>query len=299
MPTFDYIPPHESTGVAIEQGYSTIWENNLFYNTWLQPERTFTSRFMVDGVGTIMVRKPADATETIPGKPGRKFNHKNAADSFVPINLCNNYQESDIIYGAALASVQNDSKVKTMHLENVINKINGGVNLSALAALADQSTAINGAALTASNVKAQILAARRQAVENKAGSVDVVLCSPATYETIMLAAGDKFDLNFNNQIASEGRVGRWLGLDFYEVNGFAAPTAQYFKDFESSATSVALSGIDFIMYDHNSFAVVHNLMDIGITEGRPILTGVFAQGEANFGYKVTNDKRAYVRKTAT
>ena len=158
------------------------------------------------------------------------------------------------------------------------------------------------ASATTKTAKEIILSARREAVEQKAVGLDVVLCSPAFYETIMNAAGDKFDTNFNNQIASEGRVGRWLGMNFYEVNGFAAGSAKYIKNYDDAATNtkttVNFDGISFIMYNHNAFSVLPNLESMSMVEGRPLITGVFAQVESNFGFKVTNPKLSYVCKTA-
>lgn len=300
MPSFDYIPP--AGGLAIEQGYSTIWEKNLFYSTWLQPERTFTSKYFVDGAGVICVRKPDDVDAAEPGAPGRMFEHGNPTDNFVPIYLCNNFQKSDPIYQVTLESVSQNDALRTSRMETVIDQINAGVNLSALAALVDQSTAKTVDSATTKTAKEIILRARREAVENKAVGLDTVLCTPAFYETIMLAAGDKFDTEFNNRIASEGRVGRWLGMDFYEVNGFSAGSAKYYKNFDDaktkSMTTADFSKVSFVMYNHNAFSVLPNLVKMGLVDGTPLMNGVFAQGEANFGFKVTNEKLAYVYKTA-
>lgn len=297
MPTFDYIPP--AGGLAIENGYSTIWEKNLFYSTWLQPEVTFTSKYSVDNAGVICVRKPNDVSATEPGAPGRMFEHGNPTDTFVPIYLCNNYMESDPIFQVTLESVSKNDALRASRMEVVVNKITSGVNLSALAALVTQSTAKTyDASKTAKEI---ILNARRQAVENKAVGLDVVLCTPAFYEAIMLEAGDKFDTDFNNRVASEGRVGRWLGLDFYEVNGFAAGSAKYFKTFDDANsktfTTADFSKVGFVMYNHNAFSVLPNLVNMGLVDGRPLMNGVFAQGESNFGYKVTNPALAYVYST--
>lgn len=300
MSGFSYIPP--SGGLAIEQGYSSIWEKNLFYSTWLQPEITFTSKYTVDGNGQIMVRKPADVDATEPGSPGRMFVHGKPTDTFVPIYLCNNYQESDPIFQATLNSVSQDNALRASRMEVVVDKVTAGVNLSALAALVDQSTVKTVDTATLKTAKEIILRARREAVEQKAVGLDVVLCTPAFYETIMNAAGDKFDTDFNNRIASEGRVGRWLGMDFYEVNGFAAGSAKYIKNFDDAATetktTVSFENISFILYNHNALSVIPNLQSMGMVDGRPLMTGVFAQVESNFGFKVTNPKLSYVCKTA-
>lgn len=283
-----------TTGLNVDAKYASIFEPNLYHNTWLIPGITCTDKYKEVGAGQIYVHKFKGATETEPGTPGRDFIHTNVSDELIQISLNNNFMESDKVYRVALNSIT--ANVADEMLSNVVAKIQGGYNQSALACLVTEGTQSSGSALTASTVKKELLAARTALVKKK-GRANVVLCSPDTYGIILEAAGDKFTPSFNERLNNDAQVGRWLGMTFIEVSGLSATSAKYNNNGGTSKTA-AFSGIDFIMYNYEAFSVVGNLEVFRIVDGGKDFNGSVAQGELNVGYRVTNADLVSVRKTA-
>jgi hypothetical protein len=283
-----------TSGLNVDARYVGTFAPNLYHNTWMVPGVTFTDKYKTGPAGQIMVHKLSSTGETVPGTPGRDFSHVNAVDSLIPILLNNNFMESDKAYAVALNSI--DANVADQMLTEVTNKIQGGYNMSGLACLVTEGTAGTGSALTASNIRSEIIAARTAIVKKKARA-NVVLCSPETYGLILDAAGAAFTPTINDRMTNDGQVGRWLGLNFIEVSGLSAANAKYY-DSTGTQKTATFSGIDFIMYDYEAFSAVSNLEVFRLIDGGKDFNGTLAQGELNTGYRVTNAERVYVRKTA-
>lgn len=281
-----------STGLNVDARYAKIFEPNLYHNTWLVPGVTFTDKYKIGPAGQIFVHQLNDATETEPGTPGRDFTHKNAADTLIPIMLNNNYQESDKAYGVAIESIE--ANVADTLLSNVVAKIQGGYNQSALACLVTEGTAVSGTALTKDNIRSEIIAARTDIVKKKARA-NTVLCSPETFGLILDAAGAAFTPTINDRMTNDGQVGRWLGMNFIECSGLSATNAKYYNSGNTLKTAT-FTGIDFIMYDFDALSVVSNLEAFRLMDGSLNFVGVVAQGELNTGFRVTNSNRVAVRK---
>lgn len=283
-----------TAGLNVDAKYASIFEPNLYHNSWLVPGVTCTDKYKEVGAGQIYVHKLKTSGETVPGTPGRDFTHTNASDDLIQISLNNNFMESDKVYRVALNSIT--ANVADEMLSNVVAKIQSGYNQSALACLVSEGSAVSGSALTVETAKKEILAVRTSIVKKK-GRANVVLCSPDTYSIILEAAGDKFVPSFNERLNNDGQVGRWLGMHFIEASGLSAASAKYNNNGGTSKTA-NFSGIDFIMYYSEAFSVVSNLEVFRIVDGGKDFNGSIAQGELNVGYRVTNADLVAVRKTA-
>ena len=284
-----------TTGLHVDDRYASIFEPNLYHNTWLVPGVTYTPKYKIGPAGQIFVHRLTSAGETVPGTPGRDFSHANAADTLISIQLNNSFQESDKSYGVALESIE--ANVADAMLSEVTAKIQGGYNQSALACLVNEGTATSGGALTTENIKSELIAARTAVVKKKARA-NTVLCSPDTFGLILDAAGAAFTPNINERMTNDGQVGRFLGMTFIECSGLAATNATYY-DHTGTKKTATLSAVDFIMYDHDAFSVVSNLEAFRLMDGGKDFIGVLAQGELNTGYRVTNADRVTVRKHTT
>ena len=97
-------------------------------------------------------------------------------------------------------------------------------------------------------------------------------------------------------MTNDGQVGRWLGMNFIECSGLSAASAKYY-DSTGTLKTATFAGVDYIMYDYDTFSVVSNLEVIRLMDGGKDFLGVLAQGEMNTGYKVTNADRIQVRST--
>ena len=71
--------------------------------------------------------------------------------------------------------------------------------------------------------------------------------------------------------------------------------AKYY-DNTGSLQTVSFDKVEFVMYDADAFSILGNVTDNGLYDGHPAFNGVAAQNELYAGFKVTNAKRARVKK---
>ena len=281
-----------TNGLHVDSKYASIYEPNLYHNTWLVPGVTYTPKYKIGPAGQIYVHKLGTTGETVPGTPGRDFTHNASTDTLIPIALNNNFQESDKAYSVALEAI--DANTADAMLSEVVAKIQGGYNQAALACLVTEGTASSSSALTKDNIKSELIAARTALVKKKARA-NTVLCSPDTFGLILDAAGAAFTPTINDRMTNDGQVGRWLGMNFIECSGLSATNAAY-NDHAGAKKTATFTAVDFVMYDYDALSVVSNLEAFRLVDGGKDFIGVLAQGEMNTGYRVTNADRVLVRK---
>lgn len=275
----------------VDERYSKILEPNLYYNPVMVPGVTFSDKYQTGPAGQIYVHKLA--TQAVePGKPGRDFSDTEVADTLIPIQINNNFHSSKKLYRVQAAAV--DYAMGNEFLSIAIQECREGWMRSGLACLVQEGTAAAAtAALTADTVKSDIIATRTEIVKRK-GRANVVMCSPDFYGLVLLAAGKDFTPNQNDRIAATGNVGNWLGFTFVEANGMNG-TIKYY-DSANQLKSVDMSGVDYIMYNHEALSIISNFELARIVDSENF-SGSKAQVEMNTGYKVTNNELVYVRKT--
>lgn len=280
----------------VDEVYSKIVEPNLYTNTWLVPSVTCTDKY-TEKAGGVYVHKLVSAGKKAPTEPGQDFTNEDAADTLIPILYNNAYNYSKKIFNVQAAAVGYD--VAEEHLKDNIESTRESAQSSALACLYTEGTAIaNTTAPTGDNAKELILAARQQISEGK-GTANVVLCSPAFYTTVLLAAGKEFTPETNERIVTTGQVGRWLGMTFFEVNDFSNGEAVYRDSANTvkTVTAANLKLVDFVMYDARvlSYIQLLNMMRLKDSEH---FNGTLAQTELVAGFKVTTAACAVVKKHA-
>lgn len=275
----------------VDERYSGILEPNLYYNPVLVPGVTCTDKYQIGPAGQIYVHKlttSAVESET----PGRDFSDTAVSDTLIPIQLNNNFQRSYKIYGVQAAAVE--FSVAEEALSTATQEIREGWMQCGLACLAQEGTA---ATLTTAitDVKEDIIATRQEIVEDK-GRANVVMCTPAFYSQVLLAAGKDFTPVMNDRIASTGNVGQWLGMTFVEANG-AQGSIKYY-DSTGAQKTVDMSTVQYVMYYHEALSVISNFEVARVIDSERF-AGSLAQVEMNTGYKVTNATLARVRKVVT
>ena len=146
------------------------------------------------------------------------------------------------------------------------------------------------------DVKEDIIATRQEIVEDK-GRANVVMCTPAFYSQVLLAAGKDFTPVMNDRIASHPEMwDRWLGMTFVEANG-AQGSIKYY-DSTGAQKTVDMSTVQYVMYYHEALSVISNFEVARVIDSERF-AGSLAQVEMNTGYKVTNATLARVRKVVT
>lgn len=279
------------TGKNIDEKYSKLVEPNLYYDSIFRPGATCSDRYKENEAGVIYVHK-LGAKTIAPAVPGGDYSHQQDQDTLITIAINNEFKYSEKI--SKIADDQTAYPIVVAEMEDILATTKEARDLSGLACLGYEGTAVtSNTQLAANNIKAQILAVRKTLVETKVKPT-TVLCSAATYALILEAAGTQYTPIINDKTVSEGRVGRWLGLDFIECPAMVSTAATYY-DYSGTLRSKDLSKVDFIMYSKDAFSVLDTLQDAAVVDGRPIFWGSFVQTNMLVGYRVTNSACVAVR----
>ena len=283
--------PIRITNKAIDEKYSKLVEPNLYFDAVFRPGATCSDRYKESDAGVIYVHK-LGAKTIAPAVPGGDYSHQTDQDTLIQIGINNEYKYSEKI--SAIAEDQTAYSIQVAEMEDILATCQESRDLSGLACLGYEGTAVTSAtALTAANIKSQILAVRAALAKAKVKPT-TVLCSADTYALILEAAGTQYTPVINDKTVSEGRVGRWLGLDFIECPAMVATAATYY-DYSGTLRTVNLSGIDFIMYNKDALSIIDSLNDAAVVDGRPIFWGSFVQVNVVSGFRVTNSACVAVR----
>ena len=274
----------------VDDKFAPVAEENLYYDTIFVPGLTYTDKYQQDDAGRIIVHK-AGKSAVVVGTPARDFTNLDVADSVITIALNNNFQQSRKIYRVAANAVSMD--LAASEFEAAMEDVQEAWHISGVAALADQATAVvDATVITASNVKAKIIAFRKTLRDAKARA-NVCLVDTAVYAAILEAAGDDFTPVRNDQIQNTGEVGRWYGIIFIETQQFAEAAAKYY-DNAGVLQTVDLTNTDWVMYDYRAYSILDNLESMRLIDSE-LFTGSLAQIEINSAFQVTNALRAYAK----
>lgn len=276
----------------VDEKYASILEPNLYFNPVMVPGVTFTDKYQTGPAGQIFVHKVSTSAVEA-GTPGRDFSDKKMEDNLVPIQLNNNFQQSYKIYGVQAAAVA--FSVGEEALSTAVSECREGWMQCAIACLAKEGFAATAtAAITAENVKADIIATRKEIVKKK-GRANVVMCTPDFYGVVLEVAGKDFTPVQNDRIAETGNVGKWLGMTFVEANG-ATGSIKYY-DHSGTQQTVDMTNVQYVMYYHEALSIVSNF-DLARIIDSERFAGSLAQVEMNTGYRVTNQNLVAVRSVS-
>lgn len=277
--------------VNVDSKYSAILEPNLFADSILLPNVTYTDKYTIGPAGQILVHKLGVA-DIEPGTPGRDFSDVNVADALIAITLNNDFQRSRKIYNVQASAVSFAKGEEELAL--AIKEVSAGRQVSAIACVAKEGTA--GAVTTAiTSPKTDIVASRKTLKLAKA-MPDVVLCSPTFYALVLEKAGTDFTPTSNDTVLKTGNVGQWLGFTFMECNAMGGNELKYY-DNAGTLQTVDTSNIDYIMYDHNALSIIDNFSTARLIDSENF-AGSKAQVEVNTGFRVTNSACVLVRSHA-
>ena len=285
-------------GTNVDSTYSRFFEPNLYFNSWLIPEISYTNKHQNGPAGAILIHRFDNFAAAAPGKPGRDFEHTNATNDVISIALNNNYQKSRKLYDVEINAI--GAALAEESLAAATEEVRMGREQSALAALLCEGSEGLAEAITADNVK-QVILAERQAMIEESGYADIILASPATYTALLTNSGRDFTPMQNEKVQMEGRVGKWYGFTVFECNGLSSKNPAVYYDCdgkESIVSAEELALVDFIMYNSQAFSVVDNLSRYKLQDGGVIFNGVAAQVEVNTGFRVTNPVLARVHRHA-
>lgn len=274
----------------VDEKYSSILEPNLYHDSVFADGMTFTSKYEEGPAGGIFVHK-LTTTPVAVGTPGRDFQDEATADNLIPIVLNNNFQKSKKIYGVQANAVA--LSLANEQLSIATKEVGEGNTLGGLACLVHEGTASanQGTSLTTSNIKAQILADRK-AIRDAKGSADVILMSTGAYAILLEKFGSEFTPVANDYVNANGQIAKWLGFTVMECSALSEASAEYY-DYTGTKQTKTLSGVDYIMYNHEALSIVPNF-DVARIVDSENFNGSKAQVELNVGYRVTSGAQVVI-----
>lgn len=277
----------------VDEKYLPIVEPNLYTDTVLIPEVTFTSKYETGPAGQLFVHKVGKGTAVAVGVPGRDFTDEGASDTLVPIALNNNYQKSKKIYGVQANAVAYN--IADENLSTALAMCRESRQYSGLACLAKEGTASsNTTAITTSAGAVSELLALRKAIKDAHGKANFALVNTEIYRLLLAEVG--FTVASDPATRSAELMNRF-GLAIIECNSFDNATAKYYNS-SGTLVTVDLTDVEMIVGDYNAFSVVDNLEVIRLKDSENF-AGTKAQVEINSGFKVTNADCVAVKAIAS
>lgn len=266
---------------TVDSKFSALVEPNLYPAQIFQPGITFTDKYETDAAGQIFVRKLGKGT--VDRTTSLEFTHAQTADSLIPITLDEPFKQSEKIYEAV--EVARESGTGVQKFEEVMMNVKAswqGVAHTKLVAGATAS-ATTTATTTAALAKSHFIAVRKELRDNDANP-DVCIASTLFYSYMLDYSGREFQPASNDEILRTGSVGRFFGQRVYESTQL---------DDDGTAGS-----IEFVMYDHDAYSILSQLIAARIMDAGKDWVGSVAQVHIISAFTVTNADRVYKKTVA-
>lgn len=276
-----------------DERYSAIVEPNLYSNAIFQPGISYTDKYEVADAFAAKVAKVGVGAYGDPTTGVGDYSHEEASDELITIPYNNCFKESKKMYNIQMSSV--GYNMGEENLAVAIQKVRVRKDRSGVACLVHEGTASAVADVsTALTLKNNVLAVKKELLDDDANPT-VAICTNEFYTTMLSIANNEFDTDVKNFVSQEGQVGRWLGVLWIPTSILNLANAKYY-DNTGTLQTVDFSDIEFIMYDADALSILGNVTDNGLYDGHPAFNGVAAQSELYAGFKLTNPKRARVKK---
>ena len=276
-----------------DERYSAIVEPNLYSNAIFQPGITYTDKYEVADAFAAKVAKVGVGAYAGPSTGVGDYSHEEATDELITIPYNNCFKESKKMYNIQMQSVSYNMGEENLAV--AIQKVRVRKDRSGVACLVHEGTVSSVVdASTATTLKANVLAVKKELLDDDANPT-VAICTNEFYTTMLSIANNEFTSDVKNFVSQEGQVGRWLGILWIPTSILNLPNAKYY-DNTGVLQTVDFSNKEFVMYDADAFSILGNVTDNGLYDGHPSFNGVAAQCELYAGFKLTNPKRARVKK---
>lgn len=279
--------------VYVDEKYSPIVEPNLYTDTVLIPNVTYTDKYEIGPAGQIYVHKVGKGTAVDVGTPGRDFTDEGASDSLIPIALNNNYQKSKKIYGVQKNAVAYN--IAEENLQTALSMVRESRQYSALACMAKEGTASSDTtAVTTSAGAVSTLLAMRKMIKDNHGKANFALVNTEIYRLLLAEVGF---VVASDPATRDAELMRRFGLSIIECNSFDNATAKYYNA-SGTLTTVDLTDVEMIVGASDCFSIVDNLEAFRLMDSENFV-GSKAQVEMNTGFKVTNADCIVVKASAS
>lgn len=277
----------------VDETYSPILEPNLFADTVLIPGITYDDAFEGDAKsGLVHFYKESKSDRKAPGKSAGDFEDEASGNTLIDVRLNNGYRKSKKIYQVTANSCSYAKAEANLSL--AVQENRDDKQASGLACLVNEGTVVTPTATTAA---AKAIEARKT-LRKKHAKPDIVFASVDAFAEMLEEAGNKFIPTTNERIITTGQVGNYLGMTWFEVDGFEGKAEYYDHTGAEQPIEVNLDEVDLVVYDHTALKIADNLNMMRLKDSEKF-TGVLAQNEINSGFRVSNsDKVAVIKKQA-
>lgn len=257
------------------------------------PGLSYNAEYDEPFAGQIQVVKYSPDNSVTAQVPAQDMTTENYSNQVATINLVNDFSKSTKIpyyYNATLPpEVMRDRSWDTLQA------IFKGRRKSGLAVLADKGqVSKNTAAVTSSNIEDTIIS-DRAAIRDADATPDVIICSVDVYSSMLKAAGSKYTPVRNDETVKYGRIGYWMGIYFIECSILGRSGSNSYLDAEGTRHTIDLSGVEYIMYNHEAFAIVDKLLGLRAIDDVKSFSKL-VQGELVSGFLVTYPECVVVKR---
>lgn len=273
----------------VDVQYQSAIEPNLYSDTVLIPNITYTEKYQRGPAGQIMVHKLDSGKEVEPGKPGRDFEDEKAGDNLIPILFNNNFQKSRKIYGVEVGAVQ--FAMAEEYLADALNMTKQGRQYSGLACMANEGTALADTTVATENNAINILTTLRKKIKDNHGQANFAMVSTEIYAMFLKLLGLA---QVMDPAVQSGELMKRFGLHILECNSFDKKAAKYY-DSANELKTVDLSGIDFIVGYSEATSILDNFETYRLKDSENF-SGTKAQVEYNTAFKVNSPKQLIIKK---
>lgn len=279
-------------GLNVGESTAKIAQAALAQETWLQPGKTCNDEYQETDAGKITIPViPIDQTMEV------SISHRIADSDFnydmVEILTNNIFPKGKDVHGYSVAALPTDVEMDAEL--SIMETIRVARQKTALAVLAVGAEDTNTTATTSANVKANILATRKALRKLKA-KPDVMLASVDVYSALLEQAGAEFTPIYNDEVIKNGRVGLYSGMLVFELEDLDGASSYKYVNASGVVTTVDISDVEYIMYDHRFFSVIDALAATQKAPG-PNFQGTRIIGEVDSGMRMTNDSAVVVKKS--
>lgn len=298
---------------TVDTVFSKILVANLFKDSTFVAGKTFTDKYNERG-GQIYARRPGKQSATVKNalaSGGLDLVHTETADSLVLIQKKDAISRSEKCYD--LVEELRASGKSVDKVAEVVAEFNEALQIQMMSYLLAETVSANGvllggatrsSATTASTTLAGLVAdilADRQQIRVNGGVADVIIISPEM-ETLFLknayTAGNAFLPETNEEVLKTGKIGRLYGMDVYTSNLLGSGTPSVLPVAGNApANSGDASKCEYIIYDHDTFAVACDILGIRMVNAIDYF-GSYAQIEAVMGGGVVNPALAIAKVVA-
>ena len=273
----------------VDEEYSSAIEPNLYNDTVLIPEVTYSDQYQIGPAGQIMVHKIDSGNEVEPGKPGRDFTDEAAKDELIPITFNNNFQKSRKIYGVQASAVS--FPMAEEYLADSLNMTKQGRQYSGLACMANEGTASSDTEETTEDNVIEKLTSLRKEIKNNKGKANYAIVSTDIYAILLQKLG--LAQVMDSAVVS-GELMKRFGLTIIECNSFDKATAKYY-DKSGELKTVDLTKVEMIVGYSKATSILDNFVMYRLKDSENF-AGSKAQVEYNTAYTVNSPKQVIVKK---